>query len=112
MNLFGNIFIYFRSVFVGIQLAAYHYCYGTIFHLRLTPLRLSQFEALGINAILDRSFAKGLMVAAAVLRAQNIDEKKISSWMKRQQSRALDEKKELTGLSGTFPCQIVLNQEG
>ena len=72
----------------------------------------SQFEALGINAILDRSFPKGLMVAAAVLRAQNIDEKKISSWMKRQQSRALDEKKELTGLSGTFPGQIVLNQEG
>ncbi len=72
----------------------------------------SKFEALGINAILDRSFPKGLMVAAAVLRAQNIDEKKISSWMKRQQSRALDEKKELTGLSGTFPGQIVLNQEG
>ena len=84
--------------------------------LRFTPIDdekdRSKFEALGINAILDRSFPKGLMVAAAVLRAQNIDEKKISSWMKRQQSRALDEKKELAGLSGTFPGQIVLNQEG
>lgn len=72
----------------------------------------SQYEALGIKAILDRGFPKGLMVAAAVLSDQNIDERKISSWMKRQQSRALDEKKELTGLSDTFPGQRLLSQEG
>ena len=72
----------------------------------------AQYEELGINAILDRGFPKGLLVAAAVLRAQNIDEDKISNWMKRQQSRALDEREEVADLSGAFPGQRVLNQEG
>jgi monovalent cation:proton antiporter-2 (CPA2) family protein len=51
-----------------------------------------EFEALGIDAIIDRSFPRGLDIAAAVLRIHNIEEKNISDWMKRQQSRGLDEK--------------------
>ncbi len=54
-----------------------------------------QFEALSIQAVVDRSFPPGLDIAAAVLRQHDIDEKKIAKWMKLQQSRALDEKAEL-----------------
>jgi monovalent cation:proton antiporter-2 (CPA2) family protein len=70
-----------------------------------------QFEEIGINAIIDRSFPKGLDIAAAVLGAQNIDEKKINDWMKRQQSRALDEREENHDLANAFANQRSLNQE-
>ena len=62
-----------------------------------------EFEALDIQVVIDRSFPKGLDIAAVTIRAQKIDEKKISAWMKRQQNRALDEKEELSGLSSAFP---------
>lgn len=71
-----------------------------------------QFEGLGMNAIVDRSFPKGLDIAAATLRAHNIEEGKIEDWMQRQQARALDEKGELINLSGKSPVPRLLNQEG
>ena len=71
-----------------------------------------QFEGLGMHAIVDRSFPKGLDIAAATLRAHNIEEEKIGDWMQRQQSRALDEKEELIELSSPFQKQRFLNQEG
>jgi CPA2 family monovalent cation:H+ antiporter-2 len=54
-----------------------------------------KFESLSIKAVVDRSFPPGLDIAAAVLRAHDIDEKKIAKWMQLQQLRALEEKAEL-----------------
>ncbi len=70
-----------------------------------------QFEALGLNAIIDRSFPKGLDIATAVLKCHNIDEKKISEWMKRQQSRALDEMEEIQDLTGSLSLERSLNPQ-
>ncbi|GJL54950.1 MAG: potassium transporter [Nitrospirales bacterium] len=72
----------------------------------------TQFESLKIKAVIDRSFPKGLDIAAAVLRNHYIDEKTISDWTKRQQSRALDERGELSELSSAFPGLNIFNQEG
>ena len=49
----------------------------------------ARFEALGMRAVINRSTPRGLDLAAAVLRAQGIDEDKIRAWMQRQQKRAL-----------------------
>ncbi len=49
----------------------------------------ARFEALGMRAVINRSTPRGLDLAAAVLRAQGIDEDKIRAWMQRQQERAL-----------------------
>jgi CPA2 family monovalent cation:H+ antiporter-2 len=62
-----------------------------------------EFESLEIMSIIDRSFPKGLDIAGVTLKSHNIDENKVVKWKKRQQSRALDEKEELTGLTNTFP---------
>ena len=48
-----------------------------------------KFEALGMRAIVARSFPKGLDMAAAVLKAHDVDELKIENWMRRQQEKAL-----------------------
>jgi Trk K+ transport system NAD-binding subunit len=49
----------------------------------------ARFEALGMRAVINRSTPRGLDLAAAVLRAQGIDEDRIRAWMQRQQERAL-----------------------
>jgi monovalent cation:proton antiporter-2 (CPA2) family protein len=49
----------------------------------------ARFEALGMRAVINRSTPRGLDLAAAVLRAQSIDEDRIRAWMQRQQERAL-----------------------
>jgi monovalent cation:proton antiporter-2 (CPA2) family protein len=49
----------------------------------------ARFEALGMRAVVNRSIPRGLDLAAAVLRAQGIDESKIVAWMQREQEHAL-----------------------
>jgi CPA2 family monovalent cation:H+ antiporter-2 len=49
----------------------------------------ARFEALGMRAVINRSTPRGLDLAAAVLRAQDLKEDRIRAWMKRQQERAL-----------------------
>ena len=49
----------------------------------------SRFEELGLRPIIDRSIPRGLDLAAAVLRYQDIDEAKIENWMRLRQERAL-----------------------
>ncbi|PHN08235.1 cation:proton antiporter domain-containing protein [Flavilitoribacter nigricans] len=49
----------------------------------------TRFEAVGMHAVVNRSFPRGLDLAAEVLRAQDIEWEKIQSWMQRQQERAL-----------------------
>ena len=43
-----------------------------------------------MRAVINRSTPRGLELAAAVLRAQGIDEDRIRAWMQRQQERALE----------------------
>jgi len=50
----------------------------------------SSFNALGMNAVVENSFPKGLDMAAAVLVEHEIDKEKINKWMKRQQNHELD----------------------
>ena len=49
----------------------------------------TRFEAIGMRPVVNRSVPRGLDLAGAVLRSQNIDDEKISAWMQRQQERAL-----------------------
>ena len=49
----------------------------------------ARFEALGMRAVINRSTPRGLDLAAAVLRAQGLEEDRIRAWMQRQQERAL-----------------------
>ena len=50
----------------------------------------ARFEALGMRAVINRSTPRGLdLAAAAVLRAQSLEEDRIRAWMQRQQERAL-----------------------
>ena len=49
----------------------------------------ARFEALGMRPVINRSTPRGLDLAAAVLRAQGLDEDKIRAWIQRQQERAL-----------------------
>ena len=48
-----------------------------------------RFHALGICAVVDRSFPPGLDLAAAVLGELGIDADALTDWMRRQQKRAL-----------------------
>ena len=48
-----------------------------------------RFHALGIRAVVDRSFPPGLDLAAAVLGTLGIDADALTGWMRRQQRRAL-----------------------
>lgn len=50
----------------------------------------ARFKAVGMRAVVDRSVPRGLDLAAAVLRSQNIDEDSIRTWMQRQQERVLE----------------------
>lgn len=48
-----------------------------------------RFNALGMQAVIQRSFPRGLDMAVAVLARHDVDAKKIYSWMQRQQSSEL-----------------------
>jgi CPA2 family monovalent cation:H+ antiporter-2 len=48
-----------------------------------------QFDALGMVAIIEASFPKGLDTAAAVLYERDIEEQKIQQWLQRQQDKEL-----------------------
>jgi len=50
-----------------------------------------RFEGLGLHSVVTRSFPRGIDLAAAVLRSQEVDEEKIQEWMRRQQERALQD---------------------
>jgi CPA2 family monovalent cation:H+ antiporter-2 len=50
-----------------------------------------RFEALGMQAVVQHSFPKGLDIAAAVLQQQQVPKQKIQHWMQSQQSQELDE---------------------
>lgn len=49
-----------------------------------------RFDALGMQAVVENSFPRGLDMAAVVSTAHNIDASKINKWMKRQQDKKLD----------------------
>jgi monovalent cation:H+ antiporter-2, CPA2 family len=49
----------------------------------------ARFEALGMRAVINRSTPRGLDLAAAVLRAQGVEEDRVRAWMQRQQERTL-----------------------
>lgn len=55
------------------------------------------FNALGMFAVVEQSFPKGLDMAAAVLLEHNINNTKINKWMKRQQNKELE---------GYLPSQV------
>jgi len=50
-----------------------------------------RYEELGLYPVVNRSFPRGIDLAAAVLHSQEIDEEKIQEWMRRQQERALQD---------------------
>ncbi len=50
-----------------------------------------RFDALGMQAVIQQSFPRGLDMAVAVLNAQGVDKKKQLNWMKRQQAQELDD---------------------
>lgn len=50
----------------------------------------ARLENVGLRPVVNRSFPRGLDLAAAVLRHQHIEEARIQVWMQRQQERALD----------------------
>ena len=49
-----------------------------------------RFASLGMRPVVNRSIPRGIDLAAAVLRAQNVSEVQIQEWMRRRQERALD----------------------
>jgi CPA2 family monovalent cation:H+ antiporter-2 len=50
-----------------------------------------RFDALGMEAVVQQSFPRGLDMAAAVLDACHVDKNKIHNWMKRQQTQELED---------------------
>lgn len=56
-----------------------------------------RFENVGLQPVVDRSFPRGMDLAATVLRYLQIDEDKIQDWMQRQQERALQATTEAAG---------------
>jgi len=50
-----------------------------------------RFDALGMQAVIQQSFPRGLDMAVAVLDAQGVNKKKQHNWMKRQQTQELDD---------------------
>ncbi|MCG6885943.1 MAG: cation:proton antiporter [Proteobacteria bacterium] len=48
-----------------------------------------KFEGVGLRPVVNRSFPRGLDLAAAVLHYQGVDETKVQAWMRRQQERGL-----------------------
>jgi len=59
-------------------------------------------ESYGIKSVKDRSFPKGLDLASAVLKTLKIDERKLTNWMQRQQSRALENRVDLEKMNAPF----------
>jgi CPA2 family monovalent cation:H+ antiporter-2 len=57
-----------------------------------------RFDALGMQAVVNRSVPPGLDLAVAVLRAQQVPAEKIHAWMQRQQNQALE------AIQGTEPA--------
>jgi len=51
----------------------------------------NRFHALGMQAVIQQSFPRGLDMAAAVLEQHGVEKKKITSWMKRQQAQELED---------------------
>jgi CPA2 family monovalent cation:H+ antiporter-2 len=51
----------------------------------------ARFDALGMQAVIQHSFPKGLDMAVAVLDSQGVNKKKQHGWMKRQQIQELDD---------------------
>ncbi|HGG59410.1 MAG TPA: potassium transporter KefB [Gammaproteobacteria bacterium] len=49
-----------------------------------------RFDDLGMQAVYQQSFPPGLDLAAAVLKTQGIDDKRIGAWMRRQQEIELE----------------------
>lgn len=54
-----------------------------------TEMDKARFEELGMWPVVNRSFPRGLDLAAEVLRNQRVDEGRIQAWMQREQERAL-----------------------
>lgn len=50
-----------------------------------------RFDALGMHAVTQQSFPRGLDMAVAVLNHYQVDSKKIHDWMKRQQTQELED---------------------
>jgi Trk K+ transport system NAD-binding subunit len=50
----------------------------------------ARFDALGMRAVVSRSFPKGLDLAAAVLKEHGISDDTILEWMRRQQEQSLE----------------------
>lgn len=50
----------------------------------------AQFDSLGMIAVVQRSFPRGLDMAAAVLQEYGTDKSRIQKWMKKQQTKELD----------------------
>lgn len=48
-----------------------------------------QFTELGMYSVINRSIPKGLDLAAAVLKAHHVSDKKIAAWMQQRQNQAL-----------------------
>lgn len=59
------------------------------------------FEAAGLRPVVNRSFPRGLDLAAAVLRCLGVDEEAIQAWMRRAQDRALRSSSVATAVSAT-----------
>lgn len=51
----------------------------------------NKFEALGMKAVIEHSYPKGVDIAAQVLSAHGLSGKKIKTWMQREQERLLNE---------------------
>lgn len=49
-----------------------------------------RFKSVGTHPVVNRSIPRGLDLAAAVLRSQGVADKKIRSWIRRQQEQALE----------------------
>lgn len=50
------------------------------------------FDKLGMTAVVQHSFPRGLDIAAAVLQEHDVDNERIQKWMKKQQSQDLQDK--------------------
>lgn len=59
-----------------------------------------RFDALGMQAVIQRSFPRGLDMAMAVLARHEVEPKKIHNWMRRQQSH------ELTDMFSPSPLEV------
>ena len=59
-----------------------------------------RFDALGMHAVIQQSFPRGLDMAAAVLDEHQVEKKKLHNWIKRQQTQELE---------ASLPSQIAIS---